>query len=1579
MADQEGTRHEEPMEVDEGSGAPTTTPSVEPSQAEWSDTGSPEQRQALPLGTTRRVRPPPTGQPQTGRAEQAHTAMTIDHDYAQPSGSTATITEPTDVQTSIESGEGTALYSTKGTLCTPPPGFERPTGEGRPAQLATAMLVDDCDPAPALSQDEGTTATEGRGAEATPGRVGGTALYSTKGTLCTPPPGLAPAEATTSTEVTQPPAAPQQDEDTDSADEQTRLFHDSSPINKVKRVQRPQTPPQLQLQPPQEQEEPEVFQGYTRLTIPLTEQLSRAAPIERFGQYYKPPPAVNENLAHRFNKQTMIEFIKEMPADETLKWRYYWSHIHNNQNLRAEMHITPVDEPQGQPAILSFQPGGLVRSGTGVNLDLRNLHSHFSIQRPVYDSSTPEDMEWMEWFAEALVNRGFVMPRVGDDRIPIGDAITSTAAWFREARMIILTDEMMGATERHLGALRRSTVVFRWQGLTPRGAQTIIDVLADGTRFLEVVMLIMPYTRYDENKARLEDSTLNHAERIRLMKAPLMKDIQEALALRVPRSMQDLHIVVAMPPATGAPDSPKRQYLEHLTKILEKFAEDAKKNGTDARNVSYIWDNMDCSNKADPLGTIMLQHQFLGYLIEIEWGFTTLMDAAGSGVEMLYDRSGAASLFEFVETTLRAMQREGTPEDHRRALEMMRQYQSENPDLCTPDTNPNLAKAKFPWECAALVASGQDSFIEVHHRIEGRRHEIEQMSSTARRDMVLRVRVEPLREDDIKERESDFVKKKKVLNMLRMMVEQSKFNSGPLSEVAWEQRKISAYAPEEWHMINTIGEQPRQALQVLKGWGGQSNGVQLGEMTPRDLLGAVQVFGVRTFMEGPSSCQHKYVHDMNDFNYSMTIVALMSPRAIKFFLGESLKPLQQKQIKQQVQDMLIAMEVEQRRGITLAEVVIRTGLPLDSMNKLVDQVAMQKFFGIYSHRPADYSPFMLENLDSVSSAYGWVLGRIPRVLNDDELCLFKTLRLYRYTSHGISIDQNCYHALVDNLSYVMRCEPQEPSLDNLVEKAMQAMRQRHQNVEQAIQDKQHYDYNQQRKKEKLQEIPPLPRVKIARDQLPQELESRPLPFQPKTKGEIQAAMRVRRKATEELLQPLMNLQLTESIPNVEAREDVREAVNTELDAQGQALYSTKDTLCLPPAEGEVETTEPLAPSSPPEQPAAVPQQRPVQMVTLELEELERINEEQEKQMREQMERGLIPTLPDTCKSTFHLPPDWLEDDLKQDKPFELFHNPRVRPGRLWHHGDTDVEEQADYESPGRYDEDRLSPAETENFHEILEDGLEEIQEERIRQQRELERQMGYPSPPSSPKEKIPPSTKRMKKKMHKLQREQDRAQKQEDARAKLDQRAAYRRREEQARKRWAEEDAARLERLRVRREEREERRRQVEQTTNPPMARSVTLSCSKVGPTKKLDEEQRRNLDAYERAKIQVEYRHRQEMLARKRAAERQDQNNCISSDEDLADASYQEGQEEEEPSTTETKADDTTAPVPPEDRLEAQMEAAVATATDPTTMNTAVVAGEKIPKEQEEVPRTTTQQATICAPPVSRVGTLHEETQEEP
>ena len=166
------------------------------------------------------------------------------------------------------------------------------------------------------------------------------------------------------------------------------------------------------------------------------------------------------------------------------------------------------------------------------------------------------------------------------------------------------------------------------------------------------------------------------------------------------------------------------------------------------------------------------------------------------------------------------------------------------------------------------------------------------------------------------------------------MVEQSKFNSGPLSETAWEQRKISAYAPDEWHMLNTVGEQPRQALQVLKGLGNQANGVQLAEMTPRDLLGAAQAFGVRTFLEGPPSCQHKYVNEMNDFNHSLTIVALMSPRAIKFFLGDSLKPPQQKQIKQRVQDMLIAMEVEQCRGITLAEVVIKTGLPLDSINKV---------------------------------------------------------------------------------------------------------------------------------------------------------------------------------------------------------------------------------------------------------------------------------------------------------------------------------------------------------------------------------------------------------------------------------------------------------------------------------------------------------------------------------------------------------------------------------------------------------------------------------------------------------------------
>ena len=763
-----------------------------------------------------------------------------------------------------------------------------------------------------------------------------------------------------------------------------------------------------------------------------------------------------------------------------------------------------------------------------MNLDLRNMHSHFSVQRPVYDSSTPEDMEWMEWFAEALVDRGFVMPRVGEDRIPIGDAITSTAAWFRGARMVILTDEMMGATERHLGALRRSTVVFRWQGLTPRGAQTIIDVLADGTRFLEVVMLVIPYTRYNENKARLEDPELTQAERLQLMRDPLQLDIQEVLDIRVPRSMQDLQIVITMPPAVGAPGSPKREYLEHLTNLLDQFVKEAKQDGTDPQNVSYIWDNMDCSNKADPQGTIMLQHQFLGYLIELEWGFSLLMETLGSGVELLYDRSGAASLFEFVETTLRAMQREGTPEDQRRALEMMRQYQSENPDLCTPDTNPALAKAKFPWECTALVATGSDSFPDLHHKIEKRRTEIEKMSSTARRDMIPRVCIEPLREDQIKDREADFVKKKKVLNALRMMAEQPRFNNGPLSEAAWEQRRIAAYTPEDWHMTNTIGEQPRQALQVLKGWGAQVNGVLLGEMTPRDLLGAVQAFGVRAFMEGPASCQDKYVNEMNTFSHMVTVVALMSPKAIKFFLGDALPPPQQKNIKQRVQDMLIAMEVEQHRGITLAEVVIKTGLPLDSINKIIDQVAMVKFFGIYSHRPADYSPFMLENLDSVSSAYGWALGRIPRVLDDDELLLFRTLRLYGYTEQGISIDQNCYHALVDNLSYVMRCEPQEPSLDNLVERSMQALRQRQQDVEQVKQDRQRHDHNQQRKKQKLQEIPPLPRVRVARDQIPQELERRPLPFQPKTKQQIKDAMR--RRASEQLLQPMTSLQLTESIP-----------------------------------------------------------------------------------------------------------------------------------------------------------------------------------------------------------------------------------------------------------------------------------------------------------------------------------------------------------------------------------------------------------------------------------------------------------------
>ena len=133
---------------------------------------------------------------------------------------------------------------------------------------------------------------------------------------------------------------------------------------------------------------------------------------------------------------------------------------------------------------------------------------------------------------------------------------------------------------------------------------------------------------------------------------------------------------------------------------------------------------------------------------------------------------------------------------------------------------------------------------------------------------------------------------------------------------------------------------------------------------------------------------------------------------------------------------------------------------------------MLKFFGIYSHRPADYAPFMLENLDSVSSVHGWVLGRVPRVLEDEELFLFETLRLYQYTHHGISIHQNCYHVLVDNLSYVMtlRATGTTPWTTWLREQCKRCAS-GNKNVEQAIQDRQRYDHNQQRKTQKLQEIP----------------------------------------------------------------------------------------------------------------------------------------------------------------------------------------------------------------------------------------------------------------------------------------------------------------------------------------------------------------------------------------------------------------------------------------------------------------------------------------------------------------------------
>ena len=202
----------------------------------------------------------------------------------------------------------------------------------------------------------------------------------------------------------------------------------------------------------------------------------------------------------------------------------------------------------------------------------------------------------------------------------------------------------------------------------------------------------------------------------------------------------------------------------------------------------------------------------------------------------------------------------------------------------------------------------------------------------------------------------------------------------------------------------------------------------------------------------------------------------------------------------------------------------------------------------------------------------------------------------------------------------------------------------------------------------------------------------------------------------------------------------------------------------------------------------------------------------------------------------------------------------------------------------------------------------------------------------------------MKNKFNRLERERTRARKQEDARIKLDQRAACRLREQKAHQRWAEEDAARLEHLRVRREEREERRRQMEQVTNPPTARSVTLSCSKVGPTMKLNDEQRRNVDAYERAKIQIQHRHQQDMLARKRAAERQDQDDEPSSDEDPIDTSLQG--EQGESSTKHPDTDETTTSLPQEDRLESQMQPAMTIPMDPST-TTGVVAGEKIPKSK--------------------------------
>ena len=801
-----------------------------------------------------------------------------------------------------------------------------------------------------------------------------------------------------------------------------------------------------------------------RLTVPVQQNPpTRQTPIEENDQILRPPAnRTQENVLQRMERSELEATFRRMPAETISRATFFFNTLYNSPDYRVEIRVSNADRPLEAPAVFSLEPEGAIMPSRSVDLDIKNAYSHYALQRPISDPTTNRDLEWVGKLVQNLQTQGVLFSPQGSPGMTIGRALNSTAAWFRDAQVVIVCEDLMGANENHIGALKRSVVLFRCPEITLENIQTIVNILAESMQYIEIIVVILPYPGGTRSTGQLQEQ------------AKIMVEGAGEVTVCTPDNRK-VKLAIAAPPKVGLPQCQKNFYASF---IGQRMRSDYP-TGEIKPNTFAIAPRVECGNAISPDGDVFLPHQFLRYLMDLntEIAFVT-------NTPILYDENGAASLFQFMELILRARCKGKELEQQKVILAQLKEEELARPDLLTPEISQNNLRFNLPWENPALIATGSMNMAGVLRNFKNWTEEIRQMTEQDRQAFSWRLAVKPLIYDHLDPKDKQQRAAKEVMDMIRIGGKYLEFLDTPHEEQAWRAKKIALYSQSEWKLTLQNGNEtvPRARLTSLEGWKTIAqkgvDGMQWSDLTLEDLIMTVACFGVDTFIKGPEACKQYLEQMKNDMPTKLTILALMPQKAITFLLG---KPFlsQMKNLREFVAKSVLDMQLHTGRPPTLAEFIAATAMPLDALAKCMDQTVQAKLFGPQSQRPADYSTFLGSNLDCIFTIQNWIEGKLPRKLGEQEFPYCISYE-HQFTDQGTSLSYNCLYAAINNKGFIYRLLG--PAASDATALCLSRLREHHQKVLEIEEDRRvkeenkartAYNYNKENKdKAKRQMVVP---------------------------------------------------------------------------------------------------------------------------------------------------------------------------------------------------------------------------------------------------------------------------------------------------------------------------------------------------------------------------------------------------------------------------------------------------------------------------------------------------------------------------